>query len=64
MSRRRKQKVVFFDYECTLTAESFRLTREVKNKDELVSVKAYYELNPEKDDRSDLVKKKLGILES
>ncbi len=61
--RRGRKRIEFFDYECTLTGESFRLSREVTNTDDLVSVKAYYEMNPEKDDRPADIKKKLGVLE-
>lgn len=59
--RRSRKKIEFFDYECTLTGEQYRLTKEAKNTEDLVSVKAFYELNPEKDDRPADIKKKLGI---
>ena len=59
--RRRNKNIQFFDYECSLTGESFRTIKEAKNPDELISVKAYYELNPEKDDRPEVVKKKLDF---
>ena len=59
--RRGKRKIEFFDYECSITGENYRLSREVKNTDDLVSINAYYELNPEEDDRPADIKKKLGI---
>lgn len=60
MARRKREKI-FYKYECSLTNEEFTLTQKVENADELVSVKAYYELNPEKDDRPKHIKLKLGI---
>lgn len=61
MARKWKKKdIKFYDYECSLTGEKFRLNREAKNPGELISVKAYYELYPEKDDRPEVIKKKIG----
>ncbi|MCT4641331.1 MAG: hypothetical protein N4A33_03470 [Bacteriovoracaceae bacterium] len=57
--RRREQRT--YKYSCTLTNEEFVLTTKVDNPDDLMSVNAYYEMNPEEDDRPDDVKKKLGI---
>lgn len=58
---RRKSNVTYHKYECTITGESYKTTRKAPNPENLVSVNAYYELNPEKDDRPAVVKKKLGI---
>jgi hypothetical protein len=58
--KRRRERVVF-NYECSLTGEAFTLTEKAPNPKDLVTVKAYYELNPEMDDRPAVVKKKLGI---
>ena len=63
MARRWKKDVRFYDYQCTLTGEKFRLYHESKNTSELISVKAFYELNPERDDRPEVIKKKLAALE-
>ena len=49
-----------FKYECTLTGEVYKTTREAPNPDDLVSVKAYYELHPENDDRPEKIKKELS----
>lgn len=46
-----------FEYECTMTGETFKTTRRAPNPEELVSVKAYYELNPENDDRPERIKR-------
>lgn len=46
-------------YECTMTGEKFKVTREAPNPDELISVKAYYDMHPEKDDRPEDIKKKV-----
>ena len=62
MAKRRREKK-FYKYECSLTGEEFVLTEKAENPDELMSVKAWYEMNPEQDDRPDDVKKLLGLLE-
>lgn len=62
MAKRRREKKIY-KYECTLTGEQFTLTEKAEHPDELVSVKAYYEMHPELDDRPKDIKKKLGILE-
>ncbi len=59
MKRRRER--ITYDYECSLTGESFTRTEKAPNPKELVSVKAYYELNPDMDDRPAVIKKKLGV---
>jgi hypothetical protein len=59
-SKRRREKVTY-NYTCSLTNEEFVLTEKAENPKELLSVKAYYEMNPEMDDRPAVVKKKLGL---
>jgi len=44
-----------------MTGEQFTMTEKAPNPKDLVSVKAFYELNPEKDDRPAVVKKRLGV---
>lgn len=61
VAKRRKKEKKTYRYECTLTGEQFVLTTKVDNPDELMSVKAYYEMHPEEDDRPAVIKKKLGI---
>jgi hypothetical protein len=63
MAKRNKNRKKTYRYECTLTGDTFKRTAETKSVDDLVSVAAYYELNPEEDDRPDVIKKELGILE-
>ena len=46
-------------YQCSISEESFVVTEEAPTPKELVSVKAYYELNPDKDDRPEDIKKQL-----
>lgn len=58
--KRRREKLTF-NYECTLTGEQFVLTAKAPNPKELLSVKAYYEMNPDMDDRPAVIKKKLGL---
>ena len=62
MSRRRKETKEYF-YEFTLTGEKYKLTEKAESPDELVSVNAWYEMNPEQDDRPEDVKVKLGLKE-
>jgi hypothetical protein len=58
--KRRREKITY-NYECSLTAEQFVLTERAQNPKELLSIKAYYEMHPEMDDRPALIKKKLGL---
>lgn len=60
MKKRLKEKRIF-KYECTLTGEEFKVTEKAPHPEELVSVKGYYELNADKDDRPQDIKKLLGI---
>jgi hypothetical protein len=41
----------FYKYQCSITNESFTLGRKAPKPEELVSVAAWYELNPQHDDR-------------
>lgn len=58
--KRRREKITY-TYECSLTGEQFVTTEKAQNPKELLSVKAYYEMNPDMDDRPAVVKKKLGL---
>lgn len=53
----RKQKKQIFRYDCTITGETFKTTKKAPHPEELICVKAFYELNPEKDDRPEAIKK-------
>jgi len=57
----RKKKIRFYKYKCSITGEQFKVTSQAKNPDELLSVKAWYELNSDKDDRPEVVKRELEI---
>lgn len=61
MNRKRKPGRKTYKYECTLTGDVYKVSAEAPSPDDLVSVQAYYELNPEKDDRPEVVKIKLGV---
>lgn len=63
MAKRRKEKRTY-KYACNLTGEEYTLTKKVDNPDNLMSVKAYYEMHGEDDDRPEDVKKLLGIQET
>jgi hypothetical protein len=43
-------------YKCTMTGEEFKTTRKAPSAGDLISVKAYYMMNPDKDDRPENVK--------
>lgn len=58
--KRRREKMTY-TYECSLTNEQYVLTEKAAHPKELLSVKAYYEMNPEMDDRPAVTKKKLGL---
>jgi hypothetical protein len=55
----RKQKKEIFRYDCSLTGETYKTTKKAKTPEDLISVAAYYELNPENDDRPEHIKKEL-----
>jgi len=55
----RKKYKKTYEYKCTITEEAFTTTREAPHPDELISVKAYYQMHPEKDDRPESIKKML-----
>lgn len=59
MKRRRER--VTYEYECNMTGEKFVRTEKAPNPKDLMSVKAYYEMHPENDDRPAVVKKRLGF---
>ncbi len=62
MSKRKREQRTY-KYECTLTGKEYRLTQKVEKTDELVSVDAFYQLNPDQDDRPVAIKKRLGVEE-
>ena len=55
----RKKNVRIYKYKCSITGEPFKMTSQAPDPDELVSVKAWYELNNDKDDRPEVVKREL-----
>ncbi len=57
MARKKSKRI--YTYKCSLTEEVFKTTREAPNPNELISVKAFYELNPDEDDRPLHIKKKV-----
>ena len=61
MAFKKKNKKNIYMYECTMTGEKFKRTAEAKNPEELVCVKAYYELNPDEDDRPAAIKKEIEV---
>jgi hypothetical protein len=58
--KRRREKITY-NYECSLTGEQYVTTEKAQHPKDLLSVKAYYEMNPDMDDRPAVIKKKLGI---
>lgn len=63
MARKKKKLKQIYRYECTITGETYKTTKKAENPDDLVSVNAYYELNPDEDDRPEAIKKELGLEE-
>ena len=61
--KKRKEKT-FYKYQCTLTQEEFITTRQAPHPDELISVKAYYDLHAQEDDRPAVMKARLGLNEA
>jgi hypothetical protein len=57
---KRKRERIFYNYECTLTGQSFSMTEKAPNPAELVSVEGYYQLHPDKNDRPAAIKKQLA----
>lgn len=55
MAKRKSYKKIY-RYQCTITGEEFKTTREAPSPEELISVKAYYDLHPEEDDRPEAIK--------
>jgi hypothetical protein len=58
--KRRREKITY-NYTCSLTGEEFVTTEKAKEPKELLSVKAYYEMHPDMDDRPAVIKKRLGL---
>lgn len=58
--KRRREKITY-NYECSLTGEQYVTTEKAQHPKELLSVKAYYEMHPDMDDRPAITKKKLGL---
>jgi hypothetical protein len=58
--KRRREKITY-NYECSLTGEAFVTTEKASHPKDLLSVKAYYEMHPDMDDRPQVIKKKLGL---
>lgn len=60
-SKKKIKKV--YKYDCTITGESFKTTEEAPHPDELMTVQAFYQMHPEKDDRPLEIKQKVKNLE-
>lgn len=52
----RKKFIKTYNYQCSLTDKSFTTTREAPHPDRLISIQAFYQLNPEEDDRPESIK--------
>lgn len=49
MSKKKIKKI--YKYECNVTGETFKTTSEAPSPGDLTTVSAYYQMNPELDDR-------------
>jgi hypothetical protein len=59
--RFRKREEPYQKYTCIITGEEFSMRFKAPNPEDLVSIKGYYQLNPDKDDRPLHIKKQLGV---
>ncbi len=59
----RRKNIQIFRYNCTMTDEEYKTTAKAENPDDLISISAYYEMNPDKDDRPEHIKIELGIID-
>ncbi len=57
----RKKHIKTYKYSCSITEETYTTTQEAPHPDDLMSISAYYQLNPEEDDRPAHILKGLGI---
>lgn len=48
-----------YRYECPLTGAKYKTTRAAPKPTELVSIRGYYELHPEEDDRPEHIKREV-----
>mgnify|MGYP003683547781 CR=1 FL=1 len=62
MAKRRKEKKIY-KYECSITGDTYKVTEKSESPDDLISVQAWYEMNTDKDDRPEVVKKRIGMTE-
>lgn len=58
MARKKQKKI--YKYQCPITEEFYKTTKEATNEEDLISVAGYYEMNPEKDDRPEHIKQQAG----
>ena len=47
----KKKEKQFYSYRCAVTDKEYKFTRKAPNPEELISLKAYYDMHPEEDDR-------------
>jgi hypothetical protein len=57
MSKKKIKKI--YKYECNVTGEAFKTTAEAPSPGDLTTVSAYYQMNPELDDRPLEIKVKI-----
>jgi hypothetical protein len=57
MSKKKIKKI--YKYECNVTGEAFKTTSEAPHPGDLTTVSAYYQMNPEMDDRPLEIKVKI-----
>ena len=57
MSKNKIKKI--YKYECNVTGEAFKTTAEAQSPGDLTTVSAYYQMNPEMDDRPLEIKVKI-----
>jgi hypothetical protein len=62
MAKHKRAKRIY-EYTCSISGEVFKTEKEAPRPKDLMSVKAYYEIHPENDDRPEKIKSHLQDLE-
>ena len=56
-----KKKRITYKYDCNITGETYAVSQKAENPEELMSINAWYELNPDEDDRPEDIKKRVSL---
>ncbi len=59
MAKKKFERIL--KYKCTITGEEFKMSTEAPKPSELMSLRAYYEMHGEEDDRPEHIKKQISL---